>query len=100
MAEVAARHGAGVIAMHNPGLLGSTKPLEGDPVEACLSFFERSLEVARRAGVEADRIAFDPGIGFGKSVEQNFALIARVAELVTLGVPILIGTSRKSFIGK
>ena len=100
LANVAARHGAGVIAMHNPGLLGSAKPLEGDPVAACLAFFERSLTIARRAGIAEDRIALDPGIGFGKSPQQNLELIARVPELASLGFPILMGTSRKSFIAK
>ena len=98
--QVAARHGAGVIAMHNPGLLGSTKPLPGDPIEACLAFFERSLAIARRAGILEDRIAFDPGIGFGKSAEQNLEIVARTAELTACGFPILIGTSRKGFIGQ
>jgi len=98
--EVAARHGAGVIAMHNPGLLGSSKPMEGDPVAGCLAFFERSLEIARRAGIAEDRIVLDPGFGFGKSLEQNLELLARFAELTTLGFPVLAGTSRKSFIGK
>ena len=97
---VVARHGAGVIAMHNPGLLGSTKPLPGDPIEACLAFFERSLAIARRAGIAEDRIAFDPGIGFGKSPEQNIEILARTADLVAFGFPILIGTSRKGFIGQ
>jgi dihydropteroate synthase len=98
--EVAARHGAGVIAMHNPGLLGSSHRLPGDPVQVCLAFFERSLEVARRAGIGEDRLVLDPGFGFGKSVEQNLELIARLPELARLGFPILSGTSRKSFIGK
>jgi dihydropteroate synthase len=100
MANVAARHGAGVVVMHNPGLLGSGAPLPGDAIEACLGFFARSLEIARRAGVLEDRIVLDPGLGFGKSPEQNFALIARLPELATLGFPILIGASRKSFIGR
>jgi dihydropteroate synthase len=100
IAAVAARHGAGIIAMHNPGLLGSAKPLEGDPVVACRSFFERTLEIARRAGVAEDRIALDPGFGFGKSPAQNLELIARLSELSRLGFPLLVGTSRKSFIGK
>jgi len=100
LAEVAARHGAGIIAMHNPGLLGSSKPLPGDPVEACLSFFERSLEIARRAGIREDRIVLDPGFGFGKSPEQNLELLARLPEFGALGFPLLVGTSRKSFIGK
>jgi dihydropteroate synthase len=100
MAEVAARCGAGVIAMHNPGILGSSRPIEGDPVEACLTFFRRSLDIALGAGVREDRIALDPGFGFGKSAEQNLELLARIGELQALGSPILVGTSRKSFIGK
>ncbi len=99
MAGVAAAHGAGVIAMHNPGLLGSAKPLAGDPIEACLSFFERSLQIARRAGVGEDRIVLDPGFGFGKSAQQNLQILTRLDELTALGAPILVGTSRKSFIG-
>lgn len=100
IAAVAARHGAGAIAMHNPGLLGSTRPIEGDPVAACLSFFERSLEIARQAGIREDRLVLDPGFGFGKAPEQNLALLARFDELGALGIPVLAGTSRKSFIGK
>ena len=100
LAHVAARHGAGVIAMHNPGLLGSSTPLAGDPVEACLAFFARSVAIARSAGIKDDRLVLDPGFGFGKSVEQNFELLARLPELLALGFPILVGTSRKSFIGK
>jgi dihydropteroate synthase len=97
---VAARHGAGVIAMHNPGRFGSAAPLPGDPIEACLEFFDRSLAIARRAGIPEDRIVFDPGIGFGKSAEQNIEIVARTAELAACGLPILIGTSRKGFIGQ
>jgi dihydropteroate synthase len=100
IAAVAARHRAGVVAMHNPGVLGSTKPLEGDPIEHCRTYFARTLDVARRAGIPEDRIALDPGFGFGKSPEQNLELLARIPELVALGFPILVGTSRKSFIGK
>lgn len=100
MAPVAARHGAGLIVMHNPGLLGSAKPMEGDPVADSLAYFERSLDIARHAGIAEDRIALDPGFGFGKSPEQNLELLARLGELHRLGFPILVGTSRKSFIGK
>ena len=87
MAHVAARHGAGMIVMHNPGLLGSAKPMDGDPVAASLAYFERSLEIARRAGIAEDRIALDPGFGFGKSLEQNLELLARLCELHRLGIP-------------
>jgi dihydropteroate synthase len=99
MAGVVAGHGAGVVIMHNPGLTGSSKGIEGDPVAACLAFFEDSLALADKAGIAADRIVLDPGIGFGKTPEQNLALIARLPELLTLGQPVLIGASRKSFIG-
>jgi dihydropteroate synthase len=97
---VAAEHGAGLIIMHNPGVLGSAKEIEGDPVKACLTFFSQSLAAARKAGVREDRIVLDPGFGFGKSPEQNLELVARISELRQLGFPILVGTSRKSFIGK
>ena len=100
LAEIAAAHGAGVAIMHNPGLMGASRGTEGDPVAACIAFFERSLEIAARAGVGTDRIVLDPGFGFGKSVEQNLALLGRLDELMVLGMPLLIGTSRKSFIGK
>ena len=100
LTQVAARFGAGAIVMHNPGLLGSAAPLPGDPIRACLDYFARSLDIARRAGIREDRIALDPGFGFGKSLEQNFELLARLPELLVLGLPILVGTSRKSFIGK
>ena len=100
IAEIAARSGAGIVVMHNPGVLGSAKPLEADPIEACLAFFARSLDIARSMDVREDRIALDPGFGFGKSVEQNVELLARLPELFVLGLPIVVGASRKSFIGK
>ena len=100
LAEIAAAHGAGVAIMHNPGLTGASRGTQGDPVAACLAFFERSLEIAAGAGLGTDRIVLDPGFGFGKSVEQNLALLGRLDELQALGIPLLIGTSRKSFIGK
>ena len=100
MADVAAQHGAGVIAMHNPGLLGSSSGTEGDPVAACLRFFEISIGIASRAGIKEDRLVLDPGFGFGKTVEQSLELLRRLPELVRFGFPIMVGTSRKSFIGK
>jgi len=100
LAEATASAGAGLVIMHNPALFGSRTGTEGDPVSACLAFFERSLQIARRAGVKEDRIALDPGFGFGKSVEQNLALLARLSELAVLGFPLLVGTSRKTFIGR
>ena len=99
MAGVVAKHSAGVVIMHNPGLTGSSKGTQGDPVAACLAFFEDSLAIAEMAGIATDRIVIDPGIGFGKTPEQNLALIARLPELLRLDKPVLIGASRKSFIG-
>jgi len=58
------------------------------------------LAAARAAGIEAERIAVDPGIGFGKTLEHNVALLARLEELLPLGRPIVIGASRKSFLGR
>jgi len=100
LAAVAARHRAGVVAMHNPAILGSAEPLPGDPIAACLAFFERTVAISRRAGIEEDRLVLDPGFGFGKSLEQNLEVLARLDELSVLGLPLLVGTSRKSFIGK
>ena len=100
LATVAARTRAGVVIMHNPALLGSAEPLPGDPIEICLAYFEKSLSIARRAGIPDDRIVLDPGFGFGKSLEQNLELLARFSELNQLGFPLLAGTSRKSFIGR
>jgi dihydropteroate synthase len=100
IADIIARCGAGAIIMHNPALLGSAEPLPGDPVKICLAYFERSLEIARSAGIPEDRIVLDPGFGFGKSPQQNLELLARFSELSQLGFPLLAGTSRKSFIGR
>lgn len=100
MAEVAARRGAGVVAMHNPGVLGSADPIPGDPIQALSRYFERTLAIARRAGIDDGRIVLDPGFGFGKTPEQNLEILARLKELERLGFPLLVGTSRKSFIGR
>ncbi|SEP63173.1 dihydropteroate synthase [Faunimonas pinastri] len=100
MAQAIAAHGAGVVIMHNSGMFGSSHGTEGDPVLACMSFFEKSLGIAARAGIATDRIVLDPGFGFGKSVEQSLQLLARIDEFAAIGLPILIGTSRKTFIGR
>jgi len=100
MARVVADVGAGLVLMHNPGFLGSSAGTKGDPVAACLEFFAAQLDLARGAGVLADRIVLDPGFGFGKDLEQSLELLARLPELAVLGYPLLVGTSRKSFIGR
>ena len=95
MAGIVARTGVPVVLMHNkPG--GGYGDVIGDIKTA----LRESVAVAKASGVTEDRIILDPGIGFGKTKEENLAIIRRLAELRTLGFPILIGPSRKSFIGK
>jgi dihydropteroate synthase len=95
MAGTVSRAGAPLVLMHNkPG--GRYQNLMG---EIATGLFE-SVNLARAAGIPDDRIILDPGIGFGKTREQNLEIIRRLPELRRLGFPILIGPSRKSFIGK
>jgi len=96
IAAVAARAGAPVIAMHNQ--IG-TEYTE-DIISAMIKFFEKSIDIALTAGVPKEHIILDPGIGFGKTPEQNVVVMGRLHELHVLGYPILLGTSRKSMIGK
>ena len=96
MARVAAAHEAGVVAMHNRATVDPAIDIVAD----MLAFFEQALERAARAGIRSDRICLDPGIGFGKSFEQNLTALARLGDLARLGFPLLLGTSRKSLIGK
>jgi len=96
MARVAAAFGVPVIAMHN-----RFEPLTGGDVMADIkSFLRRSLEIADRSGLGRERVIVDPGFGFGKTVEQNLEVVARLGELRELGRPILLGPSRKSTIGR
>jgi len=102
MAEVCAEAGAEVCLMH---MLGDPRTMQDDPryadvVDDIKAFLSGRIEFAISNGVAEDRIWVDPGIGFGKTVEHNLELLRRLAEFRSLGRPILIGTSRKSFIGK
>jgi len=96
IAAVAARHRAGVVIMHNRGEVDATL----DILAEVRRFFLKSLLIAERAGIPDDRIVLDPGIGFGKTLEQNVELLARLDELRAIGLPILVGASRKSLIGR
>ena len=96
MADVVAAHNASVIVMHNQRVIDPHL----DIIAAVLRFLERSLEIANKAGIPMERIAVDPGIGFGKTLEQNLDLIAHLDQLKTLGLPVLLGASRKSMIDK
>ena len=95
MAGTVSRAGAPVVLMHNkPG--GGYQNLMGEIAAGLLE----SVELARATGILEDHIILDPGIGFGKTREENLEIIRRLPELRRLGFPILIGPSRKSFIGK
>jgi dihydropteroate synthase len=98
MAGVAAEHGVAVVAMHNRGHDDIDPGL--DMVEEVLRFLDRSVAIALRAGIGEDRLVLDPGIGFGKSQEQNLELCRALPRLRALGFPVLLGISRKSTIGK
>ena len=95
IAAVAAAHGAAVVVMHNRTDVDPSL----DIVEDMKIFFGRSIGIAHRAGIADDHIVLDPGVGFGKTFEQNLQAVARVGELKALGYPVLMGTSRKRLIG-
>jgi len=95
IAEVAAEAGVPLILMGNQ----RDVPVRLGIVSRVIAELERSIELATEAGVPGENIIIDPGIGFGKSQEQNLELVNRLAELKSLGKPILLGTSRKSVIG-
>jgi dihydropteroate synthase len=110
LAAVAARHGAPVILMHNRSNPASVEVRQnlgnayiGAEYEDLLADVKRelmdSVAIARRAGIPDEHILLDPGIGFGKKVEHNLELIRRLDEIRALGFPVLLGPSRKSFIG-
>jgi len=96
MAGVAAEHGAMVIVMHNREGIDP----EINILDDMKRFFDRSLEIARRAGIPDWQIVLDPGIGFGKSWEQHLEALRRLPEIRALGFPVLVGVSRKSLLGR
>ncbi len=101
MAKVVADRGAGLVLMH---MRGEPATMQADPryedcVDEVYRWLEDRLQLALESGIAAERVALDPGIGFGKRVEDNTELIRRVGELHSLGRPIMLGASRKSFIG-
>ncbi len=102
LAEVVAEAGACVCLMHMQGTPRTmqAQPRYDDVVAEVVSFLEKRLEFAISAGIREDRICLDPGIGFGKTVEQNFELVRRLDVLLELGRPVLVGFSRKSSLGR
>ena len=96
MVELAARRRCGLVLMHNQDGTEYARDL----LEEIKRFLSEAVAKARSAGIPAERIIVDPGIGFGKTADQNWEVMRRFDELQELGQPILVGTSRKSFIGK
>jgi len=94
IARVVADHGVPVIIMHNRDKADPAIDIMAD----IAAFFSRSLAIAERAGIAHDTIVLDPGIGFGKTPQQSILAIARLGELNSFGLPLLIGASRKRFI--
>jgi len=102
MAEVAAEADAYVCLMHLQGepRTMQAKPTYDDVVSDVRRFLEERVQFAVDSGIREDRICIDPGIGFGKTVEQNFELVRRLDEIADLGRPVVVGFSRKSSLGK
>lgn len=102
MAATVARQGAGLVLMHMQGTPATMQqdPHYDDAVREIACWLGERAAAARAAGVAPECIALDPGIGFGKTVRHNLELIARLDELAALGHPLVVGASRKSFLGK
>jgi dihydropteroate synthase len=102
MAPLCAERGPTVVLMH---MLGTPRTMQDDPhyrevVADLREFFEARLAAATAAGIDGERVWLDPGIGFGKTSAHNAALLRRLGELAAIGRPLVVGTSRKSFIGR
>jgi dihydropteroate synthase len=102
MAGLVASEGVDCCLMH---MLGEPRTMQANPryedvVSEVKAFLEERLAFATAEGVPEDRIWLDPGIGFGKTVEHNLDLLRRLDEIVAIGRPVVVGTSRKSFLGK
>ena len=102
MAEVVARNGAGLVLMHMKGTPATMQvsPSYRDVVSEVEDYLRRAIAKAESSGVASDSILVDPGIGFGKTLEHNLTLLHELPALSRLSKPILVGTSRKSFLGR
>ena len=102
MVDVVRDTGAGVVLMHMQGTPQTMQqgPQYGDVVTEVRTFLSQRITFAVSKGVKKSQITVDPGIGFGKTVEHNLQLLARLGEFDSLGCPVVVGTSRKSFLGK
>jgi dihydropteroate synthase len=102
MAALCAERGCGVVLMH---MLGTPRTMQDDPryddvVAEVKAFLAERLDAAVAAGISEEAVLLDPGIGFGKTLDHNTELLRRLGELRELGRPLVVGTSRKSFIGR
>jgi dihydropteroate synthase len=102
MAAALARLDCGAVLMHTRGtpMEWNSLPPEPDPVSFVLRGLTNSVGLAGRAGLASDRLVIDPGFGFGKRFDENYPLLAHLEVFAQLGFPLLVGTSRKSFIGR
>ncbi|MCX7927928.1 MAG: dihydropteroate synthase [Candidatus Omnitrophica bacterium] len=102
MRKIIKQYRAGCIIMH---MKGNPRTMQRNPtyknvVNDIMSFFTKRIKIAMADGIDIDSLMIDPGIGFGKTLEHNLTILKYLADFKTLGLPIVIGTSRKSFIGK
>ncbi len=102
MASLAAERGAFVVLMHMQGVPGTMQvsPEYADVTEEVLGFLDERVQEACRRGIARERLFIDPGIGFGKRLEHNLALLRNVGRFAAVGLPVLVGVSRKSFLGQ
>jgi len=102
LVDLVAKNDCPVVIMHIQGTPRTMQknPVYHDVISDIISYFKERVEFARSAGVEDQQIILDPGIGFGKTIEHNFRIIREFQEFRSLGFPLLLGASRKSFIGK
>jgi len=101
MLPLVAERGAAIVLMHMQGVPATMQdaPTYGDVVAEVAAFLAARVDAARAAGVAAERIWVDPGIGFGKRAEHNLALLAGLERVVAVGYPVVVGASRKGFLG-
>lgn len=102
MALVLAKHKSPVVVMH---IKGTPKDMQKDPhyddvIQEIYAYLENSVNLASQAGIEKEQVVIDPGIGFGKRLRDNYEIIRHLRKFEPIGCPILLGPSRKSFIGK
>jgi len=102
LAEVVAHHAVPLVLMHMRGTPRTMQklPFAKYVMKDVVNGLKKSVSIARKAGVAKSKIIVDPGIGFGKSSEQNYELLAKLGEIAKLGYPLLVGTSRKGFLGR